>query len=492
MDGQAGLHVAVAQPGSLGYLFRAGVAVGLAACGDSATVITPVVDIPANDDQDATAAALDEITLKIAHAGSDRDLVTQTFRRGEALEMPGAPFGDDLVLHMAGFIGSSNIAYGRTCAINVSPSTTSPQPHLFFSRTVKFANLDLAPLARVGGLGIPYLGTGLLVGGKDDVTNEPVTQVERFDPLTGQLTGSGTVAARDGAVYALLGKSPPRVLVLGGVSGGAGATSVEVLDGHTVEHLDFTATARVDLTATSLTDGRVIVIGGKAPDGPPVADIVEIAEADQAIDVRTLNARLANPRRGHTATRLGEDVGAPVLITGGLDASGAPIAVAELFKPLSEELASSMAFHPTLKVPRYGHAATLMPDGSVLIIGGLDALGQPVRTLELFSIDAGFATAGELPENAGVVELAAIPLPDGRILITGGRPAPGAPPTDAAYIIRLDLLNGQVDVVATDHMELARAGHQAIVLCDGTVLVSGGTQLQQRPERYNPPALDRR
>lgn len=497
MDGEAGLHVAVArsQRGvrarGTGWLVRAGVAVGLAGCGDDTMIITPVIDVPIND-PDATAAGLDEVTLTVAHAKSDRDLVSQTFARGAALELQGVPFGDDLVVHMSGFIGAGpSIAYGRTCTVVVSPSAAPPAPHLFFSLGVKFASLDIAPEPRVGGLGIAYQGTALLVGGTDVLNKTLVTDVERFDPLTGTLAKYGTVLARDRAVYALLGSSPPRAVVIGGIATGDGAAFVEVLDGRTVDRTDVTETARVDLTATALTDGRVMVIGGNPPGSPPVGEIDEIAQGD-ALEVRKLNAVLARPRSGHTATRLGDDVGAPVLITGGVDDMGVPIDLAELFKPLSEELASPTTFKFTMSVPRHGHTATLMPDGSVLIIGGFDALGQPVRKLELFSVDAGFAPVADLPLDAGVVEFAATTLPDGRILLTGGRVAPGSPPVNTAYIVSLDQLNGRVDVVATDHMALARAGHQAVILCDGTILISGGTENQLIAERYNPPPTGRR
>jgi hypothetical protein len=279
--------------------------------------------------------------------------------------------------------------------------------------------------------------------------------------------------------------------VLGGIASGEGAAFVEVLDGRTVDRTPIGETARVDLTATALTDGRVMAIGGNAPGMAPVGEIDEIAQGD-AIEVRRLNATLARPRSRHTATRLGDDVGAPVLIVGGVDDMTTPIDLAELFKPLSEELANPMTFDFKLKIPRYGHTATLMPDGSVLIIGGFDAMGQPVRTLELFSVDAGFALVADLPDDAGLVEFATATLPDGRILLTGGRTAPGQPARDTAYIVRLDPLNGRVDVVATDHMALARAGHQAVVLCDGTILISGGTDTPGVAERYNPPPTGRR
>jgi hypothetical protein len=145
-----------------------------------------------------------------------------------------------------------------------------------------------------------------------------------------------------------------------------------------------------------------------------------------------------------------------------------------------------------MKIPRHHHVATLMPDGSVLVIGGLDAAGQPVRTLELFSVDGGFTAVGDLPPGAGVVEFAATTLPDRRILITGGRAAPGSAPLDTAYIARLNPLDGSVDVVATDHLAIRRAGHQALLLCDGTVLVTGGNPDQLLVERYNPTPVGRR
>jgi hypothetical protein len=476
----------------------AGLATGLvlAACADGATVITPVIDVPV-DDVDATASPLDKIALTVAHVRSapDLNLLSQTFARGEPLEMPGVPFGDDLVIHMAGLVGASNIAYGRTCTIAVSPGVDPPEPHLFFSRSVKFASLDIAPMPRIGGLGIPYLGTALLVGGSNGSlgSDGQVTQVERFDPLTGRLTVmTGGVMPRDRTVHALIGTAPPQVVVIGGTSGAEGAKFIEVIDDRRIELLEFSEMARIDLTATSLTDGRVMVIGGNAPGQPPSGEIDEIAQSDASFTVRRLAAGLAHPRSGHSATRLGEDVGAPVLIAGGVGPTGVPIGIAELFKPLSEELAKPATFAPAMIVPRRGHTASLMPDGSVLIIGGVDGLGQPVRKLELFSVDAGFVDVGDLPANAGGIDFSATTLPDGRILIAGGRLTPGSSPLNNAYIARLDPLDGSVDVVATDHLAIARARHQATVLCDGTILITGGTPGQFPAERYNPPSDGRR
>lgn len=477
---------------ALGGALALATTIALSGCGVDPIVVVPVIDLPVPADAEARADDLDKITVAVDDARSGRTLQSRDFLRGEVIELSGLSFGDDLVLHMLGYKSERNLAYGRTCAFAVASGGPPTPPHLFFSRNVRFATMDLALLPRIGGPGIAYRGAALLIGGKDGAvgSSSPIIDVERFDPLTGVLTKRGTVEPRDGAIQALVGTSP-RVVVIGGAAGSEGARFVEVIDDDgNIEKVDVATMARVDLTATSLTDGRVIVVGGNPPGQPPVKDIDEIAATDDSLKVRRLAATLAIARSGHSATRLGDDVGESVLIAGGVDASGTPIETAELFKPLREEIAPTFA--PKMKVPRHHHTAMLMPDSSVLIIGGLDAAGQPVRTLELFSVDGGFNPVGDLPMDAGLVEFAATTLPDGRILLTGGRAMPGSKPLDTAYIASLNLLDGLVDVVETDRMAIPRANHQALVLCDGTVLVTGGNPDELVAERYNPIPFGRR
>ncbi|HEY4242769.1 MAG TPA: kelch repeat-containing protein [Kofleriaceae bacterium] len=463
----------------------------LAGCGDAPITVAPVVDQPV-DDADATALPdLDSITLEIAHAGSDSDILTQSFSRGQPIAASDVPFGDDLVIHLTGVIGTSTVAYGRTCATAIEDVAPDPPPHLFFSRTVKFATTGIAPRARIGGTALGFLGSGIFVEGT--AAGSPVLEAERFDPATGALADIGGVKPRTDAVAALIGTSPPRIVVVGGQLDGVGQTVVEALDGERrVDSTEDPHMARVGLTATSLVDGRVAVIGGGPPARDPTGAIELLTDEGTSIDVRELTATLAFPRTGHAATRIGDDVGAPVLVTGGVDASGTPVATAELFKPLSEDLADPATFHPTLLAPRTRHVATLMPDGSVLVIGGLDGTGAPVTSLELFSVDAGFSPVGDLPSDAGIVDFSATTLPDGRILLAGGRLTATGDAIATAYIVRLDPLDGSVDVVATDPLAVPRAGHQAVLLCDGTVLISGGTDSPVPAERYNPPPTDRR
>jgi len=301
------------------------------------------------------------------------------------------------------------------------------------------------------------------------------------------------VMERVGAVEARLGTSPERVVILGGRVGTVGASFLEVIDTQrSITLIRDSHMPRVGLTATTLTDRRVIAIGGNEPGASPVGTLTEIVVSGADVVVSDLrNVALANPRTGHTATRLGDYLGAPVLIAGGIDTNGAPVAVAELFKPLTDELARPSTFAWPMVYPRSGHAAALMPDGGVLFIGGLDAAGNQVRTLEKFSLDGGFVVVGELPDNAAVLDPTVTVLPDGRVLIAGGRNEPGGFPTDTAFVaIQRD--DGLINVVQTNFLGTARAGHQAVVLCDGTVLVTGGTDSDAPIERYNPPPDGRR
>jgi hypothetical protein len=483
-------------------------ALSLAACTDPAPVFAPVVQFPTNDT--ASAFPLDSITVSVAHEGDPLDLVSATFSQGETVEIPNVPYGDDLVMHMTGRVGTSEVAYGRTCAFSLRADGRIPSPILWFSRLVKFGGMELRPLARESGTALMYNdGSGLLFGGvnPNDPT-DPIQQVERFDPNTGEYETLHDMVPRLGAAVSPLGVvNDALVVVVGGIdpATGLGADFIEVLDAASTTERQYVnffepQMSRVGLSATALTDGSVVVIGGRtlttagSPDGSPSRFTERVTVDSGIVNVQRLRAQLVTPRHGHTATRLSDNVGAGVLVTGGLDDAGKPVAAAELFKPLAEDF--SKTFNAQMVVPRYRHQAVPLPDGSVLILGGLtvDGTGAVVPTdqIELFTTDAGFEVVGTLPPNAGLLDLSATVLPDGRVLLAGGRRAEGDVAVSSAFIARLDPIDGTIDIVATDRLGTPRAGHQATPLCDGTVLFAGGTADQSTYERYNPPAVGRR
>ena len=134
-----------------------------------------------------------------------------------------------------------------------------------------------------------------------------------------------------------------------------------------------------------------------------------------------------------------------------------------------------------------GQTSTLLPDGRVLVVGGIGAEGTAVINDPL--------TGERLPlPNLAEARAwhSATVLPDGRVLLSGGRLLANGPAVANAFIASLDQLDGTVDVVPTDRLSMPRAGHQATILCDGTVLISSGTPNQAAFERYNPPSAGRR
>lgn len=471
---------------------------GLAACTDNAAVVAPVIDLPAN--ASASAFSLHTLVVAVAHAGSQADIVSQTFVPETGIELPGVPFGDDLVIHLTGYIGQSEVAYGRSCQVAVAQNVAPPAPHLFFSRGGVFADLRLAapPQLRVGGVGIAdATGAGLMLGGHvpSDAASA-VVDIERFDPRTGELQVFATGQPRLGAAVANLGRgTDARIALIGGqdAATGAGATYVEYVSpdappSRRYERFEDAQLAFTDLSATTLPNGAVIVVGGRPTAGGPSNAVFELRAEQSAPTVKRKRATLAHPRYGHTAIRLTDDPGTSVLIVGGLDQAGAPIAAAELLRPLSDAFSTTFAY--TMVVPRSQHRAVRMAEGSVLIIGGVNAAGVGIATLERFSLDNGFVDAGsDLPAGTGLVDFAVTPLPDGRVLLTGGRGSDGRP-VASALIIQLDASG--LSVIRTVPMSVARAGHQATLLCDGNVFITGGTEAPSVAERYNPGSVGRR
>jgi hypothetical protein len=472
-------------------------AFALAACSDGAIVIEPVIDTPPAGSEAAAFSSIDEIVMSLAREGEAVDLVAATFARGEALALADVPTGADLVLHMIGRAGGSESAVGRTCAFSIDPDAPPPAPHLYFSSTVQWGEAAVPPSPiRFGGDGVAFAdGSGLYAGGTEQPggAGAAIVGVDHFDPVTGVFEQLGAATPRTGARFAPFAG---RGVIAGGREAAGLAAFVELVTvdavpGRRIERFESPELAATELALEELSDGKVAAFGGRDAAGVPIDTVVLIVPEGAALSTRRLGAVLATPRAGHTATRLSDDPGAPVLIAGGVDAAGAPVGSAELFKPLFESFADPMTFDRPMVVPRSGHRAARLPDGSVLVLGGVDGGGMPVRTVEQFSLDAGFVEIQTRPPGAGLTELSITPLPDGRLLIAGGRDQTGAP-VRTAYIARLDTVDGVPDIFPTDPLAEPRAGHQATLLCDGTVLLVGGTAAAAPAERYNPSSLGRR
>lgn len=475
----------------------------VAACGEERPVLDVIVDAPPTGSVAHPYDGVDELRLWIARDGDSAQLAATVVGLGEPLELTEVPFGDNLVVHLSGRVSGVEIAYGRSCPFSVNGDDELVEPHLYFSRVVRWGTAPSPEVAdRLGGQSyrLPD-GSAVFVGG-----GAGVTEVERFDPGSGGFaTLPVSTADRQRAVLTGLGNGSS--IVVGGVDASGDAVAV-------VEHLDPLAGEGRQLSqqsgptirghaAVTLVDGSVVVAGGSAQDMPGgsftvsgIARVYRVGAGRVLEPARVLAAGLQRPRRDHSMTRLGDEVGADVLIVGGVDVVGTPVAEVELYRPLRESF-ELVAGGAVLAKPRWGHQAVRLPGGSILIVGGFEpsTMGGdpvPVREMELYDpVQGQISAAGVLPTNAGITEQTVTTLPDGRVMLVGGKDMAGQP-VATVLIARLDSITGQVDLAVTDPLATPRAGHQTVSLCDGTILVVGGsTDATTGAERYNPPSAGR-
>ncbi len=176
----------------------------------------------------------------------------------------------------------------------------------------------------------------------------------------------------------------------------------------------------------------------------------------------------------HTATLLPNG---QVLLAGGLNYSYGFLSSAELFDPNAGTFTST----GNLITARESHTATLLNNGLILLAGGYGPTGY-LRSAELYNPATGtFAPTGNL--NVARYSHTATLLPDGQVLIVGGTGLDGILTSAELY----DPLTGTFSL--TGSMGDARLYHTATLLNNGQVLIAGGINddgLVEPAELYNP------
>lgn len=217
-------------------------------------------------------------------------------------------------------------------------------------------------------------------------------------------------------------------------------------------------TARDEHTTTLLGDGRLLVVGGwrDCPgEGLQIGTCRRVA-GSEIFDVATGTSHevpMLIPRVRHTATLLSDG---RVLVLGGIDefygTRGSAQMIAEIFDPATNQWSVAGT---SLLPGREHHTATLLPSGKVLVVQG--------RLAEIFDPESGLSLP-TMPLPSGHSGHVAIPLDDGRVLIAGGN-------TDRVAHI-FDPTSGTWS--ETRRMAQQRFWGAAVPMADGRVLVTGG------------------
>ncbi len=309
-------------------------------------------------------------------------------------------------------------------------------------------------------------GKVLVVGGSG--SSGVLCEAELYDPATGTWTPTSSPnAARMNHTATLLPNG--KVMVAGGTDGSSVLSSTELYDPTdgswtTVDGLN---TARCYHTATLLGNGEVLVTGGEDISGNSSTKC-ELYDPATGYWTVSKGNHLLSARYMHTATLLPDG---RVLVAGGFSTPNTILSSAELYTPGGSGLlwlpASDMG------AARDGHTATLLPNGTVLVAGGLGP--GVLNSSEYYTPDSGEGTwtvTGSL--NQGRCASTAALLPNGTVLVTGGSIYEGVLEESLSSAELYDPNNNGGTWTTTGSLNNSRSHHTATLLANGQMLVVGG------------------
>lgn len=209
-------------------------------------------------------------------------------------------------------------------------------------------------------------------------------------------------------------------------------------------------------TATLLTNGKVLVVGG--------IHLNRVELYDPARGTWTETGSMNTPRYQHTATLLPNG---KLLVAGGIDNFGNSTTSAELYDPATGEWSNVAPMNSA----RWSHTATLLPNGKLLVAGGGTVINGVSFTLlnsaEVFDPASGTWTSTACL-SAGHFDHVSTLLPNGKVLVAGGF-------NNANSLASTELYDPIAGTWSNSgELNMARDTPTATLLPNGKVLVSGG------------------
>ncbi len=172
-------------------------------------------------------------------------------------------------------------------------------------------------------------------------------------------------------------------------------------------------------------------------------------------------AKLSEARASHTATLLPNG---KVIIIGGMERNGVFFESAEIFNPQTDNFTKAKG---KMSIKRVGHTATLLPDGKILIVGGWSNRDLPESSAEIYDPKTDTFTSIENAHHR-LSGHAAMLLDNGKVLIAGGSDGKSG-------LSDVELFNPQNNTFTLiGKMQSARIGAAAVKLADGRILLTGG------------------
>lgn len=233
---------------------------------------------------------------------------------------------------------------------------------------------------------------------------------------------------------------------------------------------------RMTHSLTSLPDGRVLVLGGETSLSAFESAITNVPDVYEPLvgPFTTLPSRMVEGRSSHTATQLANG---NIVIIGGRKTVG-NTAVATDTSETYDRATRTFTAGPSMPGVRFNHSATLLPNGKILVAGGqvdctVDICARLSSALLYDPATQTFTPTGSLNEVRG--GHTATLLPNGKVLIAGGL-KPGANPFFADEVGTFEIYDPATGTfTSAGNMRIARWMHTATLLNDGRVLIAGGS-----------------
>jgi hypothetical protein len=217
---------------------------------------------------------------------------------------------------------------------------------------------------------------------------------------------------------------------------------------------------------------------GSSPDDAGYVDQVTFTPLPSP-GMWTRTGSLTNTASEQTATLLPNG---KVLVTGGLDTNNNAVASAQLYDPATGIWTGTRSMNSA----RFSHTAILLTNGLVLVAGGCDG-SSALDTAELYNPATGTWTVTGPMHTARYTHTATL-LPNGKVLVAGGQSTNAFPNITASAEI-YDPVNGTW--TAANPMLIQRNSQTATLLPNGQVLIAGGevtnfTMVTGESELFNP------
>jgi hypothetical protein len=247
--------------------------------------------------------------------------------------------------------------------------------------------------------------------------------------------------------------------------------NIGVEDVGSIHSIDNMLTERAAHASALLENGKVLITGGFGQGGNSYKDSAELY--DPSTGKFTSTGRMSIGRCCHTQTRLPDG---RVLIAGGFN--GEYLSDAEIYNPATSE------FTPTgpLTTPHMDQVAVLLDNGKVLLVGGIGTGWTFLSSAELYDPETGtFTPTGDMTVARESHTLTK--LQDGRVLITGGHRGRHS---DIIIHDSAEIYDPITDVFTeTGNMTLPRHKHDAVLLADERVLITGGSDENDDRNAYS-------